>query len=184
MGTTRTWRGIVFAALTAGLCGLGAGTAVADSPASSAAAADSASANLTAIRDRAETMPIDRRIDMEKRIRATVDRVNDAVASEDKSALAARLAPGFAMTAGTLLDEKGRLGWSWGDLVVARALLADANTKVTLFDLEALRADGLGWPAIAYGLQFHMEDLEDVIRAGGRIAEGIAKPGGAYPNSP
>jgi hypothetical protein len=41
-----------------------------------------------------------------------------------------------------------------------------------------LREDGLGWAAIAYGLQFRMEDFEDAIKAQGRVAMGLTKVDG------
>lgn len=183
MRTTRTWCCGVFIALTVGLGCAGAARA-AGGGAGADIHSDSRSASLSEIRDRAEQMPIDRRIDMEKRIRAMVDRVNEAVESQTQSVLAKRLAPGFAMTDEVLLDEKGRLGWSWGDMVVAHTLLGGAAHQVTLRDLETLRSERLGWAAIAYGLQFHMEDLEDVIKAGGRVAAGIAGPSGEPSQSP
>jgi hypothetical protein len=177
MRPIRTIRGAVFIAFAVWFAVAGTRPAVADETRTDATVADSASEDLPAVRALAETMPIDRRIDMEKRIHATVAKVNDSVKGQGQTALAGRLAPGFGMTGEALLDEKGRLGWTWGDMVVAHALLANAARTVTLVDLETLRSDGLGWAPIAFGLKFHMEDLEDVIKAGGKIAAGLSGPG-------
>jgi hypothetical protein len=49
---------------------------------------------------------------------------------------------------------------------------------VTLSDLATLRSDGLSWGAIAYGLRFRLEDLEDAIKAQGKVAMGLANPDG------
>lgn len=137
------------------------------------AAADSAIVDISVIRERAEQMPIDRRLDMDKRIRATIDKVNDDAARRGQAVFAAKLAAAYGTTKDALLDEKATLGLGWGDLVVAHTLLGNSARKVALVDLATLRSDGLSWSAIAYGLQFHMEDLEDVIKSGGKIASGL-----------
>ena len=63
-------------------------------------------------------------------------------------------------------------------MVIAHTLLANSDEKVTFVDLVNLRADGLGWGAIAFGLRFHMEDFEDAIKAEGRVAMGLSKADG------
>jgi len=140
---------------------------------SSADAASGASADLSEIRDRAEKMPIDQRNDIDKRIGITVERVNKEATAKGQTTVAARLATEFDMTTEALLDEKGEHGLSLGEILIARTLLANSTAKVTLLDLLDLRSDGLGWGAIAFGLRFHMEDFEDAIKAGGRIAMGL-----------
>ena len=145
---------------------------------SSAAAARTASVTLSEVRERAATMPIDQRNDIDKRIAVTVERVNKEAAAKGFGTVAARLAAEFGMTTEALLDEKGVNGLSFGELVIARTLLANSEATVTLHDLVDLRADGFGWGAIAFGLRFHMEDFEDAIKAEGRVAMGLSKPDG------
>ncbi len=137
-----------------------------------------AAASLSDIRDRAETMPSDMRRDIDKRIAITVERVNKEAADKGQATMVARLAAEFGATTESLLDQKAEHGLSWGEMVIARTLLANSGAKVALADLAALRRDGLSWGAIAFGLQFHMEDLEDAIKAEGRVAMGLSKPDG------
>lgn len=147
-------------------------------PESTSEAASAPIADLSEIRDRAEKMPIDARRDIDKRVGITIERVNKEAAAKGQTTVAARLAAEFGMTVENLLDEKGKNGLSFGDLVVAHTLLANSKTSVTLADLVDLRSDGLGWGAIAFGLQFHLEDLEDAIKTEGRVAMGLTKADG------
>jgi hypothetical protein len=137
-----------------------------------------AGADLGPIRERAASMPIDARIDMDKRIAATVERVNRRAAEQGQNAMAARLAAEFSVTSETLSEEKGKHGFRWGELLIARTVLANSPEGLTLADLAQLRSEGLGWAAIAYGLRFRMEDLEDAIKAKGRVATGWNRPDG------
>lgn len=132
-------------------------------------------ANLTEIRSRAESMPIDRRIDVDKRVAATVERVNKQAEGKGQSAMAARLAHELGMSTETLLDEKGRNGFSWGEMVIAETMLSNSTEGVKLSDLATLRNDGLSWAAIAFGLGFHLEDFEDQVKSQGKIATGLSK---------
>ena len=134
--------------------------------------------SLADVRDRAETMPSDMRRDIDKRIAITVDRVNKEATDKGQATMAARLAAEFHVTTESLLDQKAEHGLTWGEMVIAHTLLANSGTKVALADLAMLRRDGLTWGAIAFGLQFHMEDLEDAIKAEGRVAMGLSKPDG------
>ena len=155
--------------------------AVAGEANSTVAAATAPGPTLSEIRERAETMPIDARNDIDKRIGATMERVNKEATARGQSILAARLAREFRMTTEGLLDEKSEQGLSWGELVIAHTLLANSNASVTLRDLVTLRSEGLGWGAIAFGLRFHMEDLEAAIKAEGRVAMGLSKNDGKAP---
>jgi hypothetical protein len=149
--------------------------AVSDEATSNSAATDQARASLTDVRARAEAMPIDRRLDIDKRISATVERVNKQAQGKGQSAVAKRLAVEFSTTGDILLDEKADYSWSWGEVMVAHTLLAHSIKKVAVPDLATLRAGGLSWGAIAYGLEFRMEDFEEMLKAEGRVAMGLPK---------
>ena len=136
------------------------------------------SADLSDIRHRAESMPTDKRQDIDKRIGLTVERINSDASAKGQTKIAERLASKFDVTSDVLLGMKGEYGLSWGELVVAHTLLANSSVKVDLPDLASLRSEGLSWGAIAFGLRFHMEDLEEAIKAGGRVAIGISKAKG------
>jgi len=163
--------------LTAGSAVPGRALAAAGEPDSltANAAAPVVAIDLSEVRDRAETMPIDKRKDIDKRIAATVARVNNAATEKGQTGLAARLASEFDMTTEALLAEKGEHGLSWGEIMIAHTLLANSGAAVTLADLMTLRAEGLGWGAIAFGLRFHLEDFEATIKAEGRVAMGLSQ---------
>lgn len=174
---TRWWAAslLVLAAVASPAPGAGASSL---EPDPEAPAAGKVAADLGAIRDRAGSMPIDARIDMDKRIGATVERVNRRATEQGQAAVAARLAAEFSVPTESLFAEKAEYGWSWGQMMVARTLLANSTSGVTLRDLATLREEGWSWASIAYGLRFRMEDLEEAIKAQGRVAMGSSKPDG------
>lgn len=149
-----------------------AGAVDADSTADDAPAAR---ADLSEVRDRAESMPIDRRNDIDKRIHVTLERVDREATDMGQTKVAARLAREFGMSSGALFQEKGEHGLSWGELLIAHTLLANATVKIDLLDLASLREEGLSWGAIAFGLRFRLEDLEETIKKEGRVAMGLSK---------
>ena len=136
-------------------------------------AGEGAAVDLRAIRNRAGSMPVDARIDMDKRIAASIEHVNARAAEHSSSAVAARAASEFSVTSESLLEAKGTHGWSWGEVLIAYTLLANSTQGVTLQDVADLREDGFGWASIAYGLQFRMEDFEDALKEQGRVAVGV-----------
>ena len=162
--------------------------ATGDVPPSGSGTADSAAATnrapgptLFEVRERAVKMPIDARNDIDKRIGVTVDRVDKEAQAKGQRVLAGRLAREYGRTTESLLDEKGEHGLSWGELVIAHTLLDNSESDLTLLDLVTLRSEGLSWGAIAFGLRFHMEDLENAIKAEGRVAMGLSKTGAKAP---
>ncbi len=179
MKTTRiAWLGGILLLMAASVVRADPAGTGADEPDSSAVEAPRVGADLSGIRERAGAMPIDTRRDIDKRIEAMVKRVNGDVLVTGQTKVAAKLASEFGLTSDALLELKGDYGFSWGELVVAHTLLVDSDVKVDLLDLESFRLDGLSWGAIAYGLRFHMEDLEEKIKAEGRIATGLSKTNG------
>ena len=162
-GRVFRWSWVVFAAaVAAGLPSPGWGGA-------DRTVAEKAQGDLRSIRERAASMPVDARIDMDKRVKATIDKVNRQAREQGSSATARRFAAEFSVDQDALLEEKGTLGWSWGDVMIAHTLVKNTSEGVTTRDLASLREDGLGWAAIAYGLKFRMEDFEEAMKAQGRI---------------
>ena len=143
-----------------------------------ASSAERPKANLGAVRERAESMPSDARRETDKRIAIAVERVNKEASDHGQTTMAARLAAEFKLTEESLLDEKAEHSLSWGEVMIAHTLLANSGVGLTIVDLAQLRREGLGWGAIAFGLQFHMEDFEDAIKAEGRVAMGLSKADG------
>ena len=131
--------------------------------------------DLSEVRDRAESMPADMRRDTDKRIAITLERVNQEARDRGQATMTKRLAAEFKLTESSLLDDKAEYSLSWGELTIAHTLLANSPVGLTLADLVELRREGFGWGAIAFGLQFHMEDFEDMIKAEGQVAMGLSK---------
>ncbi|HEX7077174.1 MAG TPA: hypothetical protein VF363_02000 [Candidatus Eisenbacteria bacterium] len=172
----RGWRDMLLSVLAMiGILGAGAMARAGEASSPAVDEAKAEKADLSEVRERAASMPIDRREDIDKRIAVTISRVNDDARSKGQVAIAARLAAEFSETSDALMDEKSDHGFSWGELVIAHTLLANSTRLVTLHDLATLRGDGYGWAAIAYGLRFHLEDFEDMIRAEGRVAMGLSR---------
>ena len=171
----KSWCGMLFV-MAAALAATGDAPPGASVAADSGATADrSPGPTLFEVRERAVKMPIDARNDIDKRIGVTVERVNREAQAKGQRVLAGRLAREFGRTTESLLDEKAEHGLSWGELVIAHTLLDNSESDLTLLDLVTLRSEGLGWGAIAFGLRFHMEDLENAIKAEGRVAMGLSK---------
>jgi hypothetical protein len=172
------WLGATLLVAAACIVGASARGADPDGSDTSPVVTEKKGPDLTEVRSRAESMPIDRRIDIDKRIAATVVRIDKQAVDQGQRAAAAKLAAQFSTSADALADEKGRLGWSWGEMMIACTLLSNSEKGVTLSDLATLRSDGLSWGAIAYGLRFRLEDFEDALKAQGKVAMGLAKPDG------
>ncbi len=172
------WPSAALVVAAACIAGAGAPWADPDGSDTSAVVAEKKGPDLTEIRSRAQSMPIDRRVDIDKRIAATLERVDKQAADKGQRSVAARLAAQFSTSADALADEKGRLGWSWGEMMIACTLLSNSEKGVSLSDIATLRSEGLSWGAIAYGLRFRLEDLEDAIKAQGKVAMGLSKPDG------
>jgi hypothetical protein len=173
------WLSVALLVFAACITGAGARGADPDGSESSTVITEKTAPDLTEIRSRAQSMPIDRRIDIDKRIAATVERTNKQAADKGQRTVAAKLAAQFSTSADLLADEKGRLGWSWGEMMIACTLLSSSEQGVKLSDLATLRSDGLSWGAIAYGLRFRLEDFEDAIKAQGKVAMGLEPDGKA-----
>ena len=174
----RAFRSLIALLALAALAGHSRPASAGDETGRAASAREKPGLDLRAVRQRAMSMPVDARVDMDKRIAATVERVNRRASEQGQSAVAARLAAEFSVPGEALLDVKGTHGWSWGDVMIAYTLLANTPQGVGPPDLASLRSEGLGWAAIAYGLQFRMEDFEEAVKAQGRVAMGWSKADG------
>lgn len=159
------------------LAGLGAGwdLRVAGAAEPDTAATEAVKLSRSEVRDRAETMPIDRRLDLDKRIRLTVERVNREASEQGQVKVAARLAREFRVTPDELFAEKAEQGLSWGEMMIAHTLMTHSTNPTDFEDLAALHGEGLSWAAIAFGMQYHLEDLEEWVKTEGKVAMGLPK---------
>jgi hypothetical protein len=107
----------------------------------------------------------------------------DTNASADANAdatIAARLAKQFHMDAGAVMAEKQQLDISWGNMVIAHTLSANAKdaTSATVENLVGLHKDGMGWGKIAAGLGFKLGPAVAAVEAEGKVAQGQAEASG------
>src|SRR5262249_21994797 len=99
-------------------------------------------------------------------------------ATKGEAGVADRLAAEFQTTADAMTAERAALKTSWGDLMIAHALAANAKSNLAVADLVGMHADGMGWGQIAAGLGLDLGETVSAIHAEGRVADGTAKTAG------
>lgn len=104
--------------------------------------------------------------------------VEKIVASDGDRKIAERLAAEFGTTPDALLAEKGELKTSWGQLMIAHSLAANAAASVSPKQLIELRGEGMSWGAIATGMGLHLGQVVRATKEEVRVAKGLAKPDG------
>ncbi|MBI5710510.1 MAG: hypothetical protein HZC42_09435 [Candidatus Eisenbacteria bacterium] len=113
----------------------------------------------------------------EAKLEATAKRV-DEDATRGEQTVAGRLAKEFGMTVQALLDEKSQLDLSWGQLMIAHTLEANAKADVTVQQLVEMHGDGMGWGQIAAGLGLKLGDAVSAVNSEGRVAAGEVRADG------
>jgi hypothetical protein len=152
----------------------------------SANAATSADANADAqaaflktkedVRNKGAKVSADARAKAEAKLTASATAVdNDATKGEET--VASRLAAEFGMTTEALTAEKTELGVSWGQLMVAHTLMANATTQLTCQQLFDMRSD-MGWGQIAAGLGLKLGEAVSAVTSEGRVASGRVRADG------
>jgi hypothetical protein len=133
-------------------------------------------ATRASVERRAATVSLKSTTKIDSRLAAIARRVDASVATDGSRAVAARLAARFGMTPEELRAEKAELGASWGQLMIAHALAA--NSSMTVDQLLAMHADGMGWGKIAAGLGIKLGAAVRGVNASAHAAQGMAKAGG------
>ena len=118
------------------------------------------------------------RAKVEAKLAAAADQVDASAEGDGSNMVAGRLATEFNMTSQALLDERQQLGASWGDLMIAHSLAANASSGVTGEQLVGMGKDGMGWGVIAAGLGFKLGSVVSGVQAESRVALGLAKADG------
>jgi hypothetical protein len=131
-----------------------------------------------AIETRAAHVPARALAKAETQLQSTARRVDAGVEAQGSIVVATRLASEFGMSTEALLAEKAALGASWGHLMIAHALDANAVTDVTVEQLVAMHEDGMGWGRIAAGLGIELGSAVSSVNAEARVAQGLAKADG------
>ena len=102
----------------------------------------------------------------------------DAAAAQGESKVAGRLATEFGMTSDALMAEKSSTGASWGGLMIAHTLAANATTSTTVASLLSMHQGGMGWGQIAAGMGLNLGEVISAVKAEGKVAGGEAKADG------
>jgi hypothetical protein len=113
----------------------------------------------------------------EQKLDAAAKRVDD-VAAKGEAQVANRLAKEFNVTAEAMTQEKAELNTSWGQLMIAHTLDANAKSDATAAQLVELHAQGMGWGPIAAGLGLSLGDAVAAANAEQKVAAGTAQADG------
>lgn len=134
--------------------------------------------SLERIKARGAKTSSEARAKAESKLSAVATRTGEEAARYGSATVAARLAAEFGMSSDQLRAEHQALGCSWGDLLIARSLHANAGAEATVAQLIQLRKEGTGWGQIAAGLGLKLGQVVSAVQAEGRVAAGLAKPDG------
>jgi hypothetical protein len=116
--------------------------------------------------------------DTDKKLEGTVRAIDKEASKSGDRVVSARMFAEFRIPVETIQAERTRLSAPWGELVVAHTLRANAP-GVTIDQLFDMRAEGLGWGQIAYGLGLSQKEVADAVQAEGRVVRGKSKPDGS-----
>jgi colicin import membrane protein len=135
-------------------------------------------AEAAAVREKGAKVSAKSRADAEAKLKAEADKVEGEAQGEGEAKVAARLASEFGMTAQALMDERQQLDASWGNLMIAHTLEANAKTDLTVEQMMALHAEGTGWGQIAAGLGLKLGECVSAVQSEGRVASGRSRADG------
>jgi hypothetical protein len=130
------------------------------------------------IKERARWAPPEPCAETDKKLQSTVRAIDKEASKNGDRLVMARIAAEFRTPAETILAERTRLSAPWGELLVAHTLLASAP-DVTVDQLFDMRAEGLGWGQIAYGLGLNQKEVATAVQEEGRVVRGKSKPDGS-----
>ena len=133
---------------------------------------------LEAIKEKGAKVAARTRARAEAKLEAAATKVNQTAEKESDAHVATRLAADFDMTADAILNEKNDLQCSWGDLMIAHALDANATAEVSAAQLVQLKQEGVGWGQIAAGLGLNLGEVVSGVNAESRVAQGLARADG------
>lgn len=143
-----------------------------------AAADPKIEARAKAIRERASRMPAAEREEIEKQLAESEKDVDVEAVTNGDATVAERFAAEFGTTPEALLAERTQHNVGWGDVMIARTLLASAPSGTTADQLYALHAEGLGWGSIAHGLGLRAGSFAAAVKTESLVARGTMKADG------
>lgn len=135
-------------------------------------------ASIDAIKEKASKLSAKERGLTAQELKAEETKVDKEATAKGGQVVAGRLGEEFSISADALVVEKDHFKTGWGNLMIARTLLANAKTSITLQQLFDMHADGLGWGEIAHGMELDLGELRGAVRAETQVATGLAKGDG------
>jgi hypothetical protein len=143
--------------------------------------ASKSEARLKAIRERASKMPAADREQIEKTLAGNEKDVDVEAVTNGDATVADRFAAEFGTTAEALLAERTQYNVGWGDVMIARTLLANAPSGTTIDQLYTLHSEELGWGSIAYGMGLRVGSVTAAVKTETLVARGTMKADGKTP---
>jgi hypothetical protein len=137
-----------------------------------------AEASMKAIRDRAKNASSKGRALVDKKLAKVSSDVDAEATANGKEVAAGRVAPEFGMTPEALVAECDQFSAGLGEVIIGHTLMANSTNPVTMEQLFAMRADGMGWGQIAQGLNLRLGEVVSAVTSEGRVAQGTMKADG------
>jgi hypothetical protein len=141
-------------------------------------AAAAAADPLTQIRDQGKKLDASADKKASAAIETAVNDVEKNVATDGDKKIAERLAGEFGVSVEMLTAEKDALKVNWGQLMLARTLLANSATELSTRQLFDLRNEGMSWAQIASGMGLKLGEVLNAAKAEAKVAKGLAKADG------
>lgn len=143
-----------------------------------AQAAAAAADPLTQIRDQGKKLDASADKKASAAIDAAVNDVEKNAATDGDQKIAERLAGEFGVSPDVLIAEKDGLKVGWGQLMLARTLLANSSTELSTRQLFDLRNEGMSWAQISSGMGLKLGEVLNAAKAEAKVAKGLAKADG------
>ncbi|MEP7027469.1 MAG: hypothetical protein ABI960_02630 [Candidatus Eisenbacteria bacterium] len=114
------------------------------------------------------------------KLEAAAKKLDASQEGAGEAKIAARIGAEFGMTTQAVLDQKQALDASWGNLMIAHTLAANASSDAdaTVANLEAMHEAGMGWGKIAAGLGLNLGQSLNAVAAESRVAAGLTRADG------
>ncbi len=126
---------------------------------------------------RAERVSAQTRANAERRLLAAIARV-DEIAKEADGMVGKRIATEVGASVSALSEEKSALGASWGELLLAHLLSANARASVSPVQLVRWHHEGTPWSTLTAGLGLAIYPTVNAMDEEARVACGTARPDG------
>ena len=133
---------------------------------------------LANVRKTGTTVDAKARDKFEADVTVAAKQVEADAASAGDAKVAERLGAEFGMTPDAFVAERNELGTSWGQLMIAHTLMANATADVTARQIFDLRTEGMGWGQIAHGLGLKLGPALGAVKTEARVARGLEKADG------